>query len=112
MAYAVMAYNQMNHLLQQQQRAQQEMVKEELEDSVEIPSDLSLSEHSETGLNISLNSSSAEEDENGILTFKLSSDEEGKPHNSDQAKEDLKKNMILLWRARIAIERAYNHTYL
>ncbi|XP_065361421.1 uncharacterized protein LOC135955057 [Calliphora vicina] len=92
-AYAAMAYSQMNHMLQQQQVVQQQMVKEELEESVEIPSDLSISYHSESSLNISLNTSSAEEDENGILTFKLSSDEEAKGNKKATKKtQEINKN--------------------
>ena len=78
-AYAAMAYSHINQVLQNQMVQEQQTIKNELDENVEIPSDLSLSYHSESSLNISLNSSSAEEDENGILTFKLiSSDDEKK----------------------------------
>ncbi|XP_061402447.1 myb-like protein X [Musca vetustissima] len=86
---AAMAYNQMNQLLQSTNRQQRdpetELLIEELKEEgdsdkekMDIPSDLSLTYHTSESedLNISLNSSSAEEDENGVLTFNLSSDEE------------------------------------
>ncbi|XP_013115918.2 serine-rich adhesin for platelets [Stomoxys calcitrans] len=84
---AAMAYNHMNNLLQTptNQPPTTDILKDELaaseeneEQKVDIPSDLSLTYHSSDSgeLNVTLNSSSAEEDENGILTFNLSSDED------------------------------------
>ncbi|TMW47581.1 hypothetical protein DOY81_007348 [Sarcophaga bullata] len=80
-AYAAMAYGHINQVLQHQMVQEQQTIKDELDENVEIPSDLSLSYHSESSLNISLNSSSAEEDENGILTFKLISSDDEKKSN-------------------------------
>ncbi|GBP03857.1 hypothetical protein EVAR_71092_1 [Eumeta japonica] len=98
MAYAAMAYNHMSHLLQQQQLQQDVKIEEELkEESVEIPSDLSISFYSspESSLNISLHSSSAEEDENGVLTFKLSSDDDESAVKLQKTNEKCKNDCLI-----------------
>lgn len=89
---AAMAYSHMNQqLLQTNCQVQEDILKKEMDsddDKVDIPSDLSLTYHSSESeeLNISLNSSSAEEDENGILTFDLNSDEESNKRNRKNRK--------------------------
>ncbi|KAI9587863.1 uncharacterized protein PFB0315w [Glossina fuscipes] len=78
--YATLAFNHhMNRLwIHQQLVNEQLLAKKKLVDNSapNLLIDITLSSSSDTSLNVSINSSSAEEDENGIITFYLSSDEE------------------------------------
>uniref|UniRef100_A0A1B0FD98 Uncharacterized protein n=1 Tax=Glossina morsitans morsitans TaxID=37546 RepID=A0A1B0FD98_GLOMM len=78
--YATLAFNHhMNRLWIHQQLVNEQLLAEKnLVDNCapNLPIDITLSSSSDTSLNVSINSSSAEEDENGIITFYLSSDEE------------------------------------